>query len=206
MPRSGGADHFPRHFGVGHHRRCFGDLVTDLVVLLDVLEVHLAEEIPHRSARRDDVGLIATVCDHVMRALLRSKLLAAKIPADVHQLYGAERVASRHGRAAACADSPSNVYSTEIMPVPVGWPHEVEKSSLTWVKSTASTSLNMPARTKKALPPKSSSATPGQTTSVPESLSRSISSFTASAATMLTDCPELWPSPWPGAPSTSGSR
>src|SRR5262249_22426302 len=94
MPRSGGADHFPRHFGVGHHRRCFGDLINDLVVLLDVLEIHLAEEIPHRSARRDDVWLIAPLCCYVMRALPPSQLRPAKIPADVHQLYGAERVAS----------------------------------------------------------------------------------------------------------------
>ncbi len=36
-------------------------------------------------------------------------------------------------------------------------------------------------------------------------LSRSMISFTASAATMFTACPELWPSPWPGAPATIGS-
>ena len=29
--------------------------------------------------------------------------------------------------------------------------------------------------------------------------------FTAMAAVMLTAWPELWPSPWPGAPSTSGT-
>ena len=35
--------------------------------------------------------------------------------------------------------------------------------------------------------------------------SRSMISFTASAATMFTAWPELCPSPWPGAPGTIGS-
>ena len=55
----------------------------------------------------------------------------------------------RQGAAAACADSPVNVYSTEIMPLlPLGWPQAVLKSLPTWVNSTASTSLNTPARTR----------------------------------------------------------
>src|SRR2546430_12902148 len=60
-----------------------------------VLEIHLAEEIPDRSERRNDVGLIAAVGDHVVRALLRAKLLAAQIPADVHQLGFADRKSTR---------------------------------------------------------------------------------------------------------------
>jgi hypothetical protein len=47
---------------------------------------------------------------------------------------------------------------------------------------------------------------PGQITSVPGMRSRIISSFTDSAAAMFTAWPVLWPSPWPGAPATSGSR
>ena len=53
--------------------------------------------------------------------------------------------------------------------------------------------------------PTSSSATPGQILIVPDRFSRSMIFFTASAAVMFTAWPELWPSPWPGAPSTSGS-
>ena len=41
---------------------------------------------------------------------------------------------------------------------------------------------------------------------VPGSFSRSITRFTAIAARMLSGVPELWPSPWPGAPSMIGSR
>ena len=41
--------------------------------------------------------------------------------------------------------------------------------------------------------------------SVPESFSRSMIRFTASAATMLSGVPELCPSPCPGAPSIIGS-
>ena len=40
---------------------------------------------------------------------------------------------------------------------------------------------------------------------VPGSFSRSMMRFTASAAVMFIGTPELWPSPCPGAPSTSGS-
>ena len=40
---------------------------------------------------------------------------------------------------------------------------------------------------------------------VPGSFSRSMIFFTASAAVMFTAWPELCPSPWPGAPSISGS-
>src|SRR3546814_2640511 len=56
-----------------------------------------------------------------------------------------------HGAAAACALSPSNVYSTLTMPVPFGRPQLVASWLLTWLKIVASTSLNTPARTKRAL-------------------------------------------------------
>ena len=46
---------------------------------------------------------------------------------------------------------------------------------------------------------------PGQMRIVPGSCSRSMIFFTASAAVMFTACPELCPSPWPGAPSIIGS-
>ena len=41
---------------------------------------------------------------------------------------------------------------------------------------------------------------------VPEIPSRSMISLAASALATITACPELWPSPWPGDPSASGSR
>ncbi len=75
----------------------------------------------------------------------------------------------------------------------------------TWVKKTTSTSWNRPSRTNQALVATSSSATPGQSTIVPGIFSRSMIFFSARAAVTLTACPELWPSPWPGAPSTIGS-
>ncbi|MDZ7632861.1 MAG: hypothetical protein U5K74_16360 [Gemmatimonadaceae bacterium] len=46
--------------------------------------------------------------------------------------------------------------------------------------------MKTPARTKWALPATSSSATPGQSTSVPGIFSRSMISFTTSAAAMFT--------------------
>ena len=75
----------------------------------------------------------------------------------------------------------------------------------TCAKSTTSTSLNMPARTKYALAAICSSAMPGQRWIVPGMCSRSMIFFTAIAAVMFIGTPELWPSPCPGAPATSGS-
>ena len=111
----------------------------------------------------------------------------------------------RHGAPALCADSPLNRNSTETRPVPSAGPHVVPRLLPTCVKNTASTSVKRPSRTNHAFEPSSSSATPGHSTMVPAMPSRSITFLSASAATMFTACPELWPSPWPGAPSTSGS-
>src|SRR5580704_14866303 len=68
----------------------------------------------------------------------------------------------------------------------------------------ASTFVKRPSRIYQALLPSSSSATPGQIISVPGRWFFSISSLTAIAAKMITACPELCPSPCPGAPSTIG--
>ena len=89
--------------------------------------------------------------------------------------------------------------------MPARSPHETLSVSPTWVNIATSTSLKSPARMKYAFVPTSSSAVPVQIRSVPGRCSRSMIFFTASAAVMLTACPELCPSPWPGAPSMIGS-
>ena len=61
--------------------------------------VGLAEVVPDRRVRRHDVRLIAAVGDHVVRALLQAQVLAAEVPADVHQLDGVERRAAAPRRA-----------------------------------------------------------------------------------------------------------
>ena len=94
------ADDLPRDGGVRHLRRRLRDGVGDLEVLADVLEVLLADEVPDGCDRRHDVGLVAAVRDHVVRPLLRPQMLAAHVPADVHELDAVERAASpprRHG-------------------------------------------------------------------------------------------------------------
>src|SRR5580692_7917095 len=68
----------------------------------------------------------------------------------------------------------------------------------------ASTCLKSPSRIYQALLPNTSSATPGQMTRVPGRWFFSINSLTAIAPKMITACPELCPSPCPGAPSTMG--
>ena len=80
-----------RYCRVGHHRGRLRHAVADLVHLLDVLVVGLAEVVPDGGVRRDDVGLIAAVGDDVVRPLLDAEVLAAEIPGDVHQLHGVER-------------------------------------------------------------------------------------------------------------------
>ena len=84
-------------------------------------------------------------------------------------------------------------------------PHETLRLLPTCVNSAASTPSNSPSRTNHAFEATSSSATPGQSMIVPSMPSRAITARSASAATTFTACPALWPSPWPGAPSTSGS-
>ncbi len=64
------------------------------VHLLDVRIVELAEVVPDGGSRRDDVGLVAAVRDHVVRALLQPQMLAPEVPADIHQLDGIERAAT----------------------------------------------------------------------------------------------------------------
>ena len=90
--------------------------------------------------------------------------------------------------------------------LPLLWPHAMLKFESTWVNRLTSTPSKTPSRTKKALEPSCSSAMPGQMSRVPERLSRSMISFTAKAATMFTACPELCPSPCPGAMERIGSR
>ena len=180
--------------------------VADLAQLLDVLVVGLAEVVPDARVRRHDVRLIAAVGDHVVRALLQPQVLAAEVPADVHQLDGVERGAAaprRAGRVRALALE--RVLDRHEPGADAVAPADAEVACRRARRATTSTSLNTPARTKYALAPTSSSATPGQSLSVPGSFSRSMIFFTASAAVMFSGTPELCPSPWPGAPSIIGS-
>src|SRR2546429_283110 len=56
--------------------------------------VQLAQIVPHRRSGWDDVGVIAAVGNHVVRALLQPEVLAPVIPADVHELDRVERAAA----------------------------------------------------------------------------------------------------------------
>ena len=112
----------------------------------------------------------------------------------------------RHGAPAACAVWPRNLKIAETIACDPERPQPTPSSFPTCVKSVTSTSLKMPARTRCAFPASCSSATPGHRTSVPGIFSRSMISFTTSAAAMFTACPELCPSPCPGAPASIGSR
>ena len=142
------ADDLSRDGGVRHLRRRLRDGVGDLEVLADVLEILLADEVPDGGDRRHDVGLVAAVRDHVVRTLLRPQVLAAHVPADVHQLDAVERAASPPGRHGGVGGLAADTCTrTETMPVPLGWPQEVWRLLPTWVKSTASTPLNTPSRT-----------------------------------------------------------
>ena len=167
--RPGAAEHLGRlQLDAGHHRRGLGDRVAGLPHLLDVREVGLAEVVPDRRGARDDVGLIAAVGDHVVRALAQAQVLAAEVPADVHQLDGVERAAAAPRRRRRRARSRRG---TNTGPRPArcrrALPHDTSRSSPTCVKSATSTSLKSPARMKYALVPTSSSAVPGQIRIVP---------------------------------------
>ena len=53
--------------------------------------IGLAEVIPDARVGRNDVRLIATIGDHVMRTLRQPQMLPAKVPTDVHQLNRIKR-------------------------------------------------------------------------------------------------------------------
>src|SRR5688572_19700222 len=94
MLRPRGAEDARVYGGVGYQRCALGDLVADLAHSFDVFVIKLAEVVPDAGGLRNDVGLIAAVGDHVVRALLGAEVFAAEVPADVHQLDGVERAAS----------------------------------------------------------------------------------------------------------------
>ena len=56
--------------------------------------VGLAEVVPDRGVPRHHVGLVAAVGDDVVRPVFERQVLAAIVPADVHQLDGVERAAA----------------------------------------------------------------------------------------------------------------
>ena len=115
--------------------------------------VRLAEIVPDRRDRRHDVGLIAAIGDHVVRALLGPQVLAAEVPADVHQLHRIEGAAPAPGRPRRARLAMERVFDRH-QPAGAGTsPQAVAKLSPTCVKSTASTSLNTPARTRYAFRP-----------------------------------------------------
>src|SRR5262249_1126111 len=87
-----------RHGGVGHLRGRCRDLGAERVQVANPLVIPFPEEVPDRGFGWHYIGLVAAVRDYVMRAMLRTQMLAAEIPADVHQLDRVQRAASRPGR------------------------------------------------------------------------------------------------------------
>ena len=89
-----------------HHGRGARDRVGEGEEGARALVVRLAEVVPHARGGRDDVGLVAAVRDHVVRALLRAEMLAPEVPRDVHQLDRIERAAPAPGRAGRVGAGP----------------------------------------------------------------------------------------------------
>src|SRR3546814_6120877 len=97
MARRGSADDAAGDRRAGHLRGAFRDLVAELEILLDAVEILLAEIVPDRGDRRYDVRLIAAVGNHIMGQLLGAEMLAAHVPADVPQLPPVKRGAAPPG-------------------------------------------------------------------------------------------------------------
>ncbi len=99
MRRPRAAEDAASHGGAGHLGGGFRHGVAKLEKLLDVRIIQLAEVIPDAGFRGDHVGLIASVDDHVVRALLRTQVLALEVPCGVHQLDGIQSALAFPGRA-----------------------------------------------------------------------------------------------------------
>ena len=99
------------HGRPGHHGGGLGHGVAEVVQLLDMGIVELAEVIPDGRFGGDYVGLVAAVDDDVMRALLEPQVLAAEFPPDVHQVRGVEGAAPLPG----CASSVGSLAVKEVL-------------------------------------------------------------------------------------------
>ena len=123
-------------------------VVADAPHVHDVVVIGLAEVIPDRGVGRHHVGLVAAVGDHVVRALRQAQMLAAEVPADVHQLHGVERALAAPGSAGGVrAFALEHVLDADQAVLLSDGPQETPRLLPTWANSTTSTSLNMPART-----------------------------------------------------------
>ena len=153
-------EHVFRHSRVGHQRRTLGYAAGGFMEIADALIGTLAEVIPHCRRCRHDIGLDATVDDHVVRALVGWQVLSPEIPTDIHQFHASRALRPSQGETPAWAPLPWKVNCVETMPTPY-CPYDTLKLLETWQPSTTSTSLNRPAWTMKVRLAPSSSATPG---------------------------------------------
>ena len=110
-----------RVFGVGHQSGGLRHVVADAPQVHDVVVISFAEIKPDGCVRRNHVGLIAAIGNHVVDASRQAKMLPAEIVADTHQFTASRALFPRHGAPAAWALSPLKLYSTETRPfAPLG--------------------------------------------------------------------------------------
>jgi hypothetical protein len=96
---SSGGQHALGHGSVGHHGGGVGDSGSDSVQVADAFVIPFPEKVPDGGLGRHYVGLIAAMRDHIMGALLGAQMLAAKVPAGIHQLDCVESAAAFPRRA-----------------------------------------------------------------------------------------------------------
>ncbi len=85
------------HGRVRHLRGGGGDFRADGMQVANLVIIPFPKEVPDGRLGRGYVRLIAAMRDHVMGAMLGAQVLAAKIPADVHQFHCIEGTPSRPG-------------------------------------------------------------------------------------------------------------
>src|SRR5437879_13567229 len=79
---------------MGHLGRCVCYSGAEVVDFSDTIVIPLAAEIPEGCFGWFDIGLIAAVHDHIVRALFRTQMLAAEVPTYIHEFDGIERTAA----------------------------------------------------------------------------------------------------------------
>src|SRR3972149_392020 len=82
---------------LGHCRCRSRQLVPQVIEPFDARVLHFAEVIPHTGLGRNDVGLIASVRDHIVRTMFRPQMLPPEVPGMIHQFDGVERAAAFPG-------------------------------------------------------------------------------------------------------------
>jgi hypothetical protein len=205
MTGPGAAQVAVTHLGIGHLGGTFGNGNRVVVHRLDGRVRPVAQVVPHGSFRGHHVGLVAAVGNHVVGSLRGRQVFPLEVPANVHQLYRIEGAAAPPGSTGAVGrfSLKSKFHGNHAVAAAV--PVAGAQVTAHVGKDAGINVLEVAVAYVKSLGAQLLFGDPRPQDQRTRIFSRSMSFLRASTAVTLSGCPELCPSPCPGAPSTIGS-